>query len=209
MTAHAVAAALGLRAARRAATPLLASVPAGWRNVATMPQQVMFEHGAERVEVTYRVDRDGLTAAVNGAPVEDLELLAANTDEVELRVGGVRYRFAIHVTNDRVHVDSPLGATTFTVVERFPVPVPQIPPGSLRAPLPGTVVRVLHAVGDHVTAGATLIVLEAMKMEHPIRPPADGVVTSVAVAVGDQVETGAVLATVTADDLEDVAAADQ
>ena len=199
---HAVAAALARRAHRATTTAVLPGVPAGWRNVATAPQRISFEHGGTRVEVGYTVDRTGMSATVDGVVVDGLELLAATGDEVVLGVGGVRHRVSVHAVADpsggeRVHVDSVFGATSFRVVERFPVPVPQIPPGSLMAPLPGTVVRVLHAVGDRVAAGATLVVLEAMKLEHVIRPPEAGIVTSIAVAVGDQVETGSVLATVT------------
>jgi acetyl-CoA/propionyl-CoA carboxylase, biotin carboxylase, biotin carboxyl carrier protein len=53
--------------------------------------------------------------------------------------------------------------------------------------MPGTVVAVEVEVGDHVEAGRTLVVVEAMKMEHPIVAPADGVVTALHVAAGDQV----------------------
>jgi propionyl-CoA carboxylase alpha chain len=49
-----------------------------------------------------------------------------------------------------------------------------------------------------VRAGETLLVLEAMKMEHPIRAPQDGVVVEIRVAAGDQVENGALLLVVEA-----------
>jgi biotin carboxyl carrier protein len=62
--------------------------------------------------------------------------------------------------------------------------------------MPGTVVRVLAATGDTVTAGAALVVLEAMKMEHTVAAPVDGVVGELHVAPGDQVETRQVLAVV-------------
>ena len=59
--------------------------------------------------------------------------------------------------------------------------------------MPGSVVSVEVEAGAHVTAGAVLVTLEAMKMEHTVRAPHDGVVAEVRVAVGDQVDTGAVL----------------
>ncbi len=65
--------------------------------------------------------------------------------------------------------------------------------GDLVARLPGTVVSVAVAEGDRVAAGATLVVIEAMKMEHTMRAPRAGVVTRVHFARGDRVAEGAVL----------------
>jgi propionyl-CoA carboxylase alpha chain len=66
--------------------------------------------------------------------------------------------------------------------------------------MPGTVVRVDVAVGDHVHEGAPILAIEAMKMEHAIRAPAAGVVTHLAAAVGAQVESGSVLAVLDEED---------
>jgi 3-methylcrotonyl-CoA carboxylase alpha subunit len=62
--------------------------------------------------------------------------------------------------------------------------------GELRAPMPGLVSRVAVAEGDEVAAGATLLVLEAMKMEHGVRAPFAGRVAGLAVAAGDRVAEG-------------------
>ncbi|MGH7747778.1 MAG: biotin/lipoyl-containing protein, partial [Candidatus Dormibacteria bacterium] len=94
------------------------------------------------------------------------------------------------------HVDSPLGSTVLHEVERLPEPSSAGESGSLRAPMPGCVVRVLVGAGDEVDAGQPLIILEAMKMEHTVQAPHAGTVTDVRVGVGAQVEAGAVLAVV-------------
>jgi len=65
--------------------------------------------------------------------------------------------------------------------------------GALIAPMPGLVQAVLAAAGDSVEAGAALVVMEAMKMEHTLRAPFDGVVGEVLASVGAQVESGMVL----------------
>ena len=65
--------------------------------------------------------------------------------------------------------------------------------GSLAAPMNGAVVAIQVKVGDSVSAGQTLVIMEAMKMEHAIKAPADGVVTEIFFAEGDQVPEGAEL----------------
>lgn len=62
--------------------------------------------------------------------------------------------------------------------------------GTVRAPMPGTVLAVKAGVGQRVTAGEPLGVLEAMKMEHTLTAPCDGRVTEVGAAVGEQVPLG-------------------
>ena len=61
---------------------------------------------------------------------------------------------------------------------------------SLSAPMPATVVRVLVAPGDRVTRGAPLVLLEAMKMELPLRAPRDAIVEAVRCAEGELVQPG-------------------
>ena len=63
--------------------------------------------------------------------------------------------------------------------------------GHLTAPMSGTVVAVLVEPGNHVSKGAPLMILEAMKMEHTIAAPAAGLVTAVNFRVGDRVKEGA------------------
>ena len=65
--------------------------------------------------------------------------------------------------------------------------------GSLEAPMPGVVTRVLVQPGDAVTKGQPLVALEAMKMEHLIRAPHDGRVKAVAATAGTMVQAGLAL----------------
>ena len=68
--------------------------------------------------------------------------------------------------------------------------------GTLRSPMPGTVLTVAVADGDQVTAGQSLLVVEAMKMEHTIAAPTDGVIADLMVKSGQQVAVDAPLVTV-------------
>ncbi len=68
--------------------------------------------------------------------------------------------------------------------------------GTVRSPMPGTVLAVPVTVGQKVEAGSPLAVVEAMKMEHSVTSPVDGTVTNVAVRPGASVPMDAVLVTV-------------
>ncbi len=67
---------------------------------------------------------------------------------------------------------------------------------AVTAPVPGVVLRVTASAGSEVKAGDELLVMEAMKMEMPIKAPQDGVVAEISVAQGDRVNTGDTLAMV-------------
>ena len=63
----------------------------------------------------------------------------------------------------------------------------------LKAPMPGLVLNVLIQVGDEVTEGQEIIILEAMKMENVIKSPQDGIIQSIAVQNQDKVEKNQIL----------------
>jgi 3-methylcrotonyl-CoA carboxylase alpha subunit len=65
--------------------------------------------------------------------------------------------------------------------------------GSLLTPLPGTIVAVHVAAGQHVARGAPLVTVEAMKMEHTLTAPYEGVVSRIAFGLAERVQAGAVL----------------
>ncbi len=80
-----------------------------------------------------------------------------------------------------------------------PAPAPDAPQGAgeeVKSPLPGTVVSIAVSVGDQVVYGQELCVLEAMKMNNPIRASKPGVIQKVFVTVGQQVQHGAPLVTI-------------
>ncbi len=82
-----------------------------------------------------------------------------------------------------------------------PTPVPAAAPAagageSVTAPMPGTILDVKANVGDTVTRGQVIMILEAMKMENDIVAPCDGKITSIIAKKNDTVNSGDVLATV-------------
>ncbi|MGI5259681.1 acetyl/propionyl/methylcrotonyl-CoA carboxylase subunit alpha [Streptomyces angustmyceticus] len=171
----------------------------GFRNVPSGPQVKTYACAGTEHEIRYRLDRDGLSA--EGFP--GVQLLALGPDEVVLDVDGLRRRFTVARYGDRVHVDAPgthpTASRALTALPRFPDPTARTEPGSLLAPMPGTVVRIADGLteGDHVEAGQPLLWLEAMKMEHKITAPSAGTLTTLPARPGQQVEVGTLLAVVT------------
>ncbi|MGW6121638.1 acetyl/propionyl/methylcrotonyl-CoA carboxylase subunit alpha [Nocardia sp. NPDC055165] len=198
-----VAAALADSAANRRTSRLAGLTPSGWRNLSSLPQTKSYESRTSGThEVRYRFTRTGV--AVEGH--DGLELISVAPDRVVLGVpnerGSVRRQFEIARYGDHVAVDSPLGPVAVRRLPRFTDPSEQVAAGSLLAPMPGSVIRLGAAEGDHVKQGQPILWLEAMKMEHTIAAPATGILSALNVTVGQQVEVGTVLAVVEEEEQE-------
>jgi propionyl-CoA carboxylase alpha chain len=208
-----LAAALAGAAERRAGASVLSSLPSGWRNVPSGSQTAVYDGPAGPVEVGYRMNRHGELAGwwVRAVDPEELDLAGlgqapmlddhpptvvvhASGDRVALDVNGIRLAFGVHRVGDISYVDSPEGSVALRELSRFPLPAPEAAEGSLIAPLPGAVRRVLVVPGQRVRAGELLLTLEAMKLEHPVHAPSAGVVASLPVHPGTEVDTGELLA---------------
>lgn len=110
---------------------------------------------------------------------------------------------AYDVTVDEADGSAPVAAAAPAPKKAAPAKKAAAPAGaqgiaSVNAPMNGTIVDVKVKVGDKVTNGTVIAVLEAMKMENDIVSDRDGVVASINVNKGDSVETGAVVATLNA-----------
>jgi propionyl-CoA carboxylase alpha chain len=207
--AAAVAGTLVRAVAAQAAAPVQSRIPAGWRNVAsqwqvsTIGDEVVHwrsnrtgfevENGAVAPD---DAAEDGTTAAPAAGGSPEVRVVSVTPAAAVLEVGGVRRTFDVSLDGDRVDVDSSLGHHHLVVTPALPEPDSAAPAGSSVAAMPGTIVAVLVAAGDQVTAGQPLVVLEAMKMQHTVEASADGVVAELPAAVGTQVGAGDVLVVV-------------
>ena len=115
---------------------------------------------------------------------------------LQLHINGESYLAHAAVDNDLIHVQTNgVSKKLYRVTRRntnHNIPT-QSADHDLSAPMPAQVTEILVQVGDIVVAGATMIILEAMKMELRITAPYDGQVESLAVNVGDMVERGQIL----------------
>ncbi|MCF6378648.1 ATP-grasp domain-containing protein [Nocardioides KLBMP 9356] len=190
--ASVVAGALMLAADDAARRTVQQGVPAAWRNVVSQPQRTTFE-GHDPVE--WWGTRDGFV-------VDGLTVLDVSPSHVRLEVDGVAAHFDGLITAGQaagtraVYVDGGVRSVDLREVPRFTDPADAVASGSLLAPMPGTVVRVVVEAGQEVAAGDVVLVLEAMKMQHTVTAPHAGTVTEINVEPGAQVAAGEVLAVV-------------
>jgi len=187
-----VAGALMLAADDAARRTVQQGVPAAWRNVPSQPQRTTFE-GHPPVE---------WWGARDGVVVDGVTVLEVSPTHARLEVDGVATETRGQMSAAgpgaprELWVDGPVVSARLREVPRFSDPADAVASGSLLAPMPGTVVRVVAEPGAAVVAGEAVLVLEAMKMQHTVTAPHDGTVTEINVEPGAQVAAGEVLAVV-------------
>ncbi|MGW6720877.1 acetyl-CoA carboxylase biotin carboxylase subunit [Streptomyces sp. NPDC054995] len=155
------------------------SVPSGWRT------------GGVRVPLAFPLRVSGADPVTYGAPAS----ATVTADRVTVELDGAVGHF--HRSGDWLGRDG----DTWHVQDHDPVEAALSGAGrsgadALAAPMPGTVTLVKVAVGDEVEAGQSLLVVEAMKMEHVISAPHAGTVTELDVTAGATVAMDQILAVV-------------
>jgi 3-methylcrotonyl-CoA carboxylase alpha subunit len=169
----------------------------GWRShgLAVRPFAFEFHGEAERAELTYL--RDGALTLTVGNVSGALTFARADSGGIDIHFAGQRLLASVYTQGETAHVFSERGATQILAVDLLAhAGAGEIDVGRLTAPMPGKVVSFGVKVGDAVSKGQALAVMEAMKMEHTVAAPADGVVAELLYAPGDQVAEGAELLTI-------------
>ncbi|WP_333908577.1 acetyl/propionyl/methylcrotonyl-CoA carboxylase subunit alpha [Solicola gregarius] len=186
---YAVAAALVQAHSAHGAARVQSRIPAAYRNVPSQSRTRTYVIGDESIEIAYASERGRFV-------VDGVEVVHVDEHGVRLRHNGVRESYDVTVDGDAVYVDGPTGPLDLRTVPRFTDPAETVAEGSLLAATPASVAVVAVATGDEVQKGQTVVVLEAMKMQHTVSAPTDGVVAAIEVAAEQQVEAGAVLAVI-------------
>jgi acetyl-CoA/propionyl-CoA carboxylase, biotin carboxylase, biotin carboxyl carrier protein len=169
-------------------------VPSGWRIGARAPVSVRLRAGE-------RTDHVHITGSPGSAEVriEDGESRSLQADligdRLTVTLDGLRREYVVATADSKIWLAGRGAVAALEEVREAPVRPDDEHTGDaeLTSPMPGAVVAVGVDEGAQVEAGAVVVTVEAMKMEHALTAPVDGVV-ELLVAVGDQVKVGQPLA---------------
>ena len=165
-------------------------MPSGWTNGRLPNQKIAFEFDNKEFIVEYKKDRDGKFMFASS---KDAFIYACDKVGIDMIFEGKRNYSRVTATEDKILVHMPFGDVMLGLKPRFKIPGIETTIGGLTAPMPGKVIDLKVKKGKNVKAGDTLVILEAMKMEHSIKASEDGKVTELYISINDQVENGALL----------------
>jgi acetyl-CoA carboxylase biotin carboxylase subunit len=195
-------AALAVTLARLGETPTPAPAPATWRNNRSRPLLETYKQAPGNATVMLQMapERAGWYSVAFDEDGEERQTYPARVRErtgpdITLEVAG-RVLRVVALEAQPEEWWARVAGETVCLLRQPPLPAPGLARASndaLTAPMPGQVIAVLVAEGQSVAAGAPLMILEAMKMEHTIRAPHDGAVAAIHYQPGDQVRAAAVL----------------
>jgi len=171
----------------------------GWRLFGASARRFDLEIAGQRHAVLLsRHHQGGMQLSIDGGEALAFAVNSSSLERHELLLGSglAQQRVLVnsYADGETVAVFAPQGSAYITEIDALAhAGDGAAEAGRLTAPMPGKLVSFLAAVGDKVSKGQPLAVMEAMKMEHTINAPKDGVVAELLFAVGDQIGDGAEL----------------
>ena len=181
--------ALWIAMGNRASDEVTDFMPSNWTNGRMPYQRIKLMILKNEIEIKYQLKRSGLFEVMG----TNCKIHAVDESGIDVEVGSHRFFAQVTRANDQILINMPFGDLDAVIVPRFIEPGNEVPEGGLVAPMPGKVIEVRVKKGNKVKAGDTLIIIEAMKMEHSIKATENGKVTKLMVSLNQQVDNGATL----------------
>ena len=185
-----IAAALWLQGENRKNTPILSGIQSGWTNSRLPKQKINFQYNSEELSILYKSNRDGSFEINKGINAKIIEW---NNSGIDIEIEDKRFFSKVTRKDANLIVHGPWGDILFKIMPRFKSVSQEVQDGGLIAPMPGKVIDLKVKVGSKIKKGDTLVILEAMKMEHTVKATEDGVIDELFISNHDQVENGALL----------------
>ena len=183
-------AALWIQGENRNNATVLNQIPSGWRNSRLPKQKISFKYLKEEITISYSSKRDG---SFNLNEDSVAKVVDWRKDSIDVEINNKRFFSKITKQANKIVVHMPWGDALLETLPRFVLPGLDIESGGLIAPMPGKVIDLKVKVGSKVKKGDTLVILEAMKMEHQVKASEDGKVSKLLIRKDDQLDNGALL----------------
>jgi len=183
-------AALWIQGLNRNNSRTLSQIPSGWRNSRLPKQKISFKCLEEEAIITYQIRRDGSFDLNEGSIAK---IFNWKESGIDIEIDGQRFFSKVTKNKETVVVHMPWGDAVLEILPRFVLPGSEVQAGGLIAPMPGKVIDLKVKVGSKVKKGDTLVILEAMKMEHQVKAFEDGKVSKLLIRKDDQLENGTLL----------------
>ena len=165
-------------------------MPSGWTNGRLPNRRNIFEYEGNEYIVEYKQNRNGnfIFSSNKSATVNSVD-----SNGIDMSFDNKRHYSKVTLSKNKILIHMPYGDVMLDIKPRFVIPGMEVTAGGLIAPMPGKVIDVKVKKGKKVKVGDTLVILEAMKMEHSIKASEDGTVSELLISLNDQVENGALL----------------
>jgi len=184
-----IAVALWLAQQNRVSDPVTSFMPANWTNGRMPYQRVKLLFAKDEIEVKYKLNRDNLYEVLGST----CEIYHCDSAGIDMEIDSHRFYSHVNKVDSEILINMPFGDVSASVLPRFLEPGNDVPEGGLIAPMPGKVIDVKVKKGSKVKTGDTLVIIEAMKMEHSIKATETGKIAKVMIQLNDQVDNGATL----------------
>lgn len=171
-----------------------------WSNAPATATPMKLETGDQTLELLVRANDNHITVTVTaGEDQYELTLVRAENGQACIIDKGVRQVCQYHRRGDHLYLQAFGQTLALRDLTHQPANGQSASgSGQIKATMDGALIDVLVQQGQTVKQGDTLVILEAMKMEHPVKADRDGTVTSLLATKGDQVKRSQLLAEVTA-----------
>ena len=190
ITSYAKVGAMWIQGKNRNEAMVLKNIQSGWNNGRLPYQEVRLLHNEDELKVKYRSLKNGdFISEID----ENIRIFDWSMDFIDVEISNTRYRSKISIEDDLLLVHTYKGNLLFKILPKFNIAQEEVVKGGLVAPMPGKVVEIKVKKGSSIKKGDTLVILEAMKMEHKVLAPDNGKIKEVLIKENEQVENGATL----------------
>ena len=182
--------AMWMQGKNRSEAMVLQNIQSGWNNARLPYQEVKLSLDDQEYRMKYKSLKDGNFVS---AESEIIRMFDWHEDFIDVEISNVRYRSKITMDDDLLLIQTHKGNLLFKILPKFNITQEEAIKGGLTAPMPGKVVEIKIKKGSNIKKGDTLVILEAMKMEHKVLAPDNGKIKEVLIKENDQVENGQTL----------------